>query len=221
MLAQERKSEILSELMLVDLDTNRLRVSKHTEKRVKSDLGQFFTEPRIAHFMSQMFNNNEEHIRLLDPGAGIGNLTCAAVAQLCKINHKPSTVEVTAVELDKNIIQHLERTLQFCTRLCAINNIAFTYTIVQADFIEYGVSLLKDRSALPFTQVIMNPPYKKINSNSKTRLVLKEVHVETTNLYTAFVAIAKKLLQQHGELVAITPRSFATVHTSNRSGRTF
>jgi len=31
---------------------------------------------------------------------------------------------------------------------------------------------------------------------------------ETSNLYTAFLAIAIKLLEPGGELVAITPRSF-------------
>jgi len=208
MLAQTRKSEILTELMLVDIDSTRLNVSKNTEKKIKSDLGQFFTEPRIALFMSQMFEIDEQHVKLLDPGAGIGNLTTAAITQLCKKEKKPISIDVLAVELDKNIIKYLEHTLKFCKQLCTINNISFTYTIIQEDFIDYGVSLLKNSSARTFTKVITNPPYKKINSNSKTRLALKEVNVETTNLYSAFVAIAKKLLQQGGELVAITPRSF-------------
>jgi len=54
----------------------------------------------------------------------------------------------------------------------------------------------------------MNPPYKKINSNSPHRLALRQIGVETSNLYTAFLALAIKKLVPGGELVAIVPRSF-------------
>jgi Predicted O-methyltransferase len=208
MLVQEKKSELFSELMLIDLDTQRLNFSKSTDKQIKLQLGQFFTDPRIALFMSKMFEAHVPHVNLLDPGAGMGNLTAAVITQICKRQNKPSNIEATVVELDKNLIQHLERTLEFCNRLCVINNIKFHYNIVQDDFIDYGVSHLKSNSGLVFNMIITNPPYKKINSNSKTRLKLREVGIETTNLYTAFVAIAKRMLEQGGELVAITPRSF-------------
>ncbi|HLI33572.1 MAG TPA: BsuBI/PstI family type II restriction endonuclease [Terriglobia bacterium] len=45
-------------------------------------------------------------------------------------------------------------------------------------------------------------------SNSDTRLMLREVGIETSNLYTGFLAVVLKLLSPGGELVAITPRSF-------------
>ena len=54
----------------------------------------------------------------------------------------------------------------------------------------------------------MNPPYKKIASNSSHRQALKSVGIETVNLYTGFVALALQQLDQGGELVAIIPRSF-------------
>jgi len=55
---------------------------------------------------------------------------------------------------------------------------------------------------------IVNPPYKKINSDSPERLALRAIGVETSNLYTGFLSIVLKMLAMNGELVAITPRSF-------------
>ena len=59
-----------------------------------------------------------------------------------------------------------------------------------------------------FNCAILNPPYKKINSESQTRVALREIGVETSNLYTGFLAVVLNLLEDGGELVAITPRSF-------------
>ena len=59
-----------------------------------------------------------------------------------------------------------------------------------------------------FNRAILNPPYRKIHSDSQYRLLLREIDVETGNLYSAFLAIAVRLLEPGGELVAITPRSF-------------
>jgi adenine-specific DNA-methyltransferase len=59
-----------------------------------------------------------------------------------------------------------------------------------------------------FDCAILNPPYKKINSDSETRSILRELGVETSNLYTGFLSLALMLLDPDGELVAITPRSF-------------
>ncbi len=55
---------------------------------------------------------------------------------------------------------------------------------------------------------IVNPPYKKINTDSPERMALRSVGLETSNLYTAFVGLLARLLEPGGELVAITPRSF-------------
>ena len=63
-------------------------------------------------------------------------------------------------------------------------------------------------SKTPFNAAILNPPYRKINSDSHTRRLLREAGIEATNLYTGFLALATKLLSEDGEMVAICPRSF-------------
>ena len=54
----------------------------------------------------------------------------------------------------------------------------------------------------------MNPPYKKIRSDSGHRAALRRAGIETVNLYPAFVALSLSLLGAQGQLVAIIPRSF-------------
>src|SRR5581483_6392942 len=48
----------------------------------------------------------------------------------------------------------------------------------------------------------------KIRTESQERSLLRSIGLETTNLYTGFVAVAARLLAPGGEMVAITPRSF-------------
>ncbi len=59
-----------------------------------------------------------------------------------------------------------------------------------------------------YTHAILNPPYKKINSSSNHRKLLRQVGIETVNLYTAFLALTFKLMLPGGQIVAIIPRSF-------------
>ena len=54
----------------------------------------------------------------------------------------------------------------------------------------------------------MNPPYKKIATKSEHRKALREIPLETVNLYTGFVGLSIQKLKRGGELVAIIPRSF-------------
>ncbi|MGH2517801.1 MAG: BsuBI/PstI family type II restriction endonuclease, partial [Ktedonobacterales bacterium] len=64
-----------------------------------------------------------------------------------------------------------------------------------------------DETPPPFTCAILNPPYRKISSATRHRKLLRQIGVETSNLYTGFLAAAMQLLAPQGELVAITPRS--------------
>ena len=85
----------------------------------------------------------------------------------------------------------------------------FAATVKQEDFIEAGVRLAQGLFGQErFNCIIMNPPYSKVNSDSRHRRMLRSIGVETSNLYSAFLSIAIKLLDDGGELVAITPRSF-------------
>ena len=108
---------------------------------------------------------------------------------------------------------YLSDTLQSCSNTCNQNNITWIQQVIEDDFIEHTVStLLQDNYIPKFNKVIINPPYLKIAANGNERQLLNKVKFSTGNLYSAFVGLAIKSLEEHGELVAITPRSFCNGH---------
>ncbi len=156
----------------------------------KTELGQFMTPDDVATFMVSLFPVHQgETPRLLDPGAGEGALSRAFVERF------GSDVEVTAIERDPRMVAKLTNLTEKVERL----------QVIQDDFVHLASS---NGVSSAFTHAILNPPYKKIRSNSAHRQALSAVGIETVNLYAAFAALSIQLLQSGGHLVAIIPRSF-------------
>jgi adenine-specific DNA-methyltransferase len=178
----------------------------------KSELGQFLTPQPIGDFMAGLFEGRPREVHLLDAGAGAGALTDAFVRRLCAGGSRPRGVCVTAYELDSTLIPSLKETLARCQRQCEHVGIAFSATVHNEDFIASVVPTVRGElfapSLPPFNAAIVNPPYRKIRSDSPARFLLRSAGIETSNLYTGFVALITRLLAPGGELVAITPRSF-------------
>ena len=57
-----------------------------------------------------------------------------------------------------------------------------------------------------------DPPYKKINSASEHRHILRRVRIETVNLYSAFVALSLVLMQPGASSWRSSRAVFATGH---------
>lgn len=174
-------------------DAIRRIVSGTLEPRRKAALGQFMTPSPIAQFMAGLFDDPVRPVTLLDAGAGMGSLTMAAV-------HRLQTVaSVDAWEIDPLMRKHLQDTLSF---------LRVDHTIHPEDFIQSAVQQIAFAQGRRYTHAILNPPYKKLNSDSTHRALLRKVGIETVNLYSAFVALSGLLMAKHGEVVAIIPRSF-------------
>lgn len=200
--------------LLQRLDFDRILISNQLNRNQKSKMGQFMTPISIASFMASLFDDTPcEHVQLLDPGAGIGSLTSAFVVDHCQRKNKPLTITVKAYEIDSLLFDNLEITLQECKRFTEDHSVQFAYEIRQEDFIKDSVELLQHqlfekKELQRHTHIIMNPPYHKIRSDSEHRELLSRVQIETSNLYTAFLALGIHLIRPEGQLVAITPRSF-------------
>ncbi|MFO1434727.1 MAG: Eco57I restriction-modification methylase domain-containing protein [Candidatus Competibacteraceae bacterium] len=201
--------------LLQKVDSYRLEASRKLDPERRSALGQFMTPEPVARFMASLFGDwNGNEIRLLDAGAGVGSLTAAFIAEICQRSTHPERIVSTVYELEPTLIGYLEKTLDACRKTCQSVGIHFSSKLLQEDFIHAGSECLvhdlfsKTGEESLYTHAILNPPYKKIHSLSNHRLQLRAIGVETSNLYTAFLAIAIKLLEPGGELVAITPRSF-------------
>jgi len=205
-------SGTIPSVMLVDsVDFFRLDANRKLDPEKRVDFGQFLTPPATARLMASMFEGRQDELTLLDAGAGVGSLTAAFVDEVCNRRNKPKSIYATAYEIDPTLCEYLLSTLKQCKQTCESCDVAFDCEVIQGDFIAQGANSLCNEMFSPvrrYNCAIMNPPYRKINSDSPERLALRAVGVETSNLYTGFLFILLRLLEQEGELVAITPRSF-------------
>ncbi len=205
---------VVANPLLQKVDLTRLDASRRLDKSRRGEMGQFLTPSPIAHFMASMFEAWPSEIRLLDPGAGIGSLSAAFVGEACRAQRRPKKLSLTAYEIDPLLIEYLRETVASCGQLCRNAGIEFRGEVITEDFIDSGVRLLTGgtlflgRTSESYNCAILNPPYRKIRSDSRERRLLRSIGVETSNFYTAFLSIASALLDHGGELVAITPRSF-------------
>lgn len=175
-------------------------------------LGQFLTPSHVADFMASLFDRLPESVRLIDAGAGAGALIAAFVRRACIQGSGVKSIHATTYEVDPLILPALRETHAACEALCKERGIVFSTSMHHADFIlEMAAKLSGDlfRGAPPsFNVAIVNPPYRKIGTNSPERSALRAVDLETSNLYTAFVGLLARLVENGGQLVGITPRSF-------------
>ena len=193
----------------------RVDASLKLDPKKRSALGQYMTPAPIGRFMASLFNDLTGDLGILDPGAGVGSLTAALVERLCDAVTRPHSAELVAYEIEPLLVEYLQNTLAESQVQCQSAHIKSECTIREDDFIlsypANQVDMFGSATSSAdgdFTHVIMNPPYKKINSSSDHRLALRKSGIETSNLYTAFMYLAAKRLRDGGEMVAIVPRSF-------------
>lgn len=194
------------------VDFVRLDVARKLDPDRRAVLGQFLTPAPVARLMAAMFVADRPRLRVLDAGAGIGSLSAALVEELCLRKDRPRELSLTAYEIDQELLPYLTDTIDQCRIASERAGMCFSSEILREDFIESGVAMLRGGWFAPerrtFDAVILNPPYRKIHGASRERLLLRSIGIETSNLYTAFLALVVRLLEPGGELVAITPRSF-------------
>lgn len=192
--------------MLSEIEQARLRLSTDTDAKKKSQFGQFLTPAGTAAFMAGLFPPADGICHLLDAGAGIGSLAAAFLERWRSGGLRFQRVELDAFEIDGSLHAELARTLS------KYRNDKFSATVHGEDFIHAAVDALSGglfATSLPrYSHAILNPPYKKVGSNSAHRLALRRVGIETVNLYSAFVSLTVAQAAPGGQIVAIIPRSF-------------
>jgi adenine-specific DNA-methyltransferase len=177
----------------------------------RAQLGQYFTPLQAATLLTSLPRLPQSgSIRILDAGAGSGALTAAFVARV--IREAPQLkLEIVAVEMDQHAVPFLELTLLDCKTIAAANGVAIATEVVLGDFIELSTDLLSPHRARlhGFDFVILNPPYRKLAASSSHRKAVAAEGADCPNLYAAFLTLGAQALVDGGQLVAITPRSFA------------
>lgn len=173
------------------VDSLRHEANAKLDPKKKGALGQFMTPFKIAEFMASLFVKRRNAV-LLDAGAGIGSLTLAASKVL-------NLRRAEAWELDPVMVSYLQKNLA---------DLGVPTELHEKDFILDSVNRIQFDVGTRFTHAILNPPYKKIGTDSLHRLACRQIGLETVNLYTAFFALTIMQMEQGGEIVIIIPRSF-------------
>lgn len=182
----------------------------------KKNFGQYMTPVKVAGFMSKLFNPKKDSITMLDPGAGTGILGCSVLEYLSNLDNPPKNIRFVTYEIDKDIIPYLKQSLDYSKKWLKRKNISLDYQVKSTDFILAnenvfeGNTLFKLGDSLEkFDLIISNPPYFKLSkSDKRSKAASKIVHGQP-NIYAIFMMIAALLLNDNGEMVFITPRSFS------------
>ncbi len=186
----------------------RVEVTGRLDASIQAKHGQYFTPERAAVLIAGFPSlPSRGTIKVLDPGAGSGMLTAALVERIA--TEAPElVVEVHAVEVDPALLPSLDATARMCEKWAAGHGVRVRVDVRREDLIEsstgFGAALARD-----YDLVIMNPPYGKLAASSAARRALATLGWESPNLYAAFLALGVEALRDGGQLVAITPRSFA------------
>ncbi len=194
-----------------EVELLRIRANGDLDPIRKRSFGQFFTPAPISQYMASLFSNIEGNVRLLDPGCGVGSLSAAFFDETIRRN-KAQSLYIKAYDIEDIVIPYIKETFNIFKVISQKENLQFSSEFVNDDFIisnAFNLSMdLFSNGVEKFTHAILNPPYKKIHSNSKYKKALKYAGIDSVNLYTGFVALTIMMLENNGEMVAIIPRSF-------------
>lgn len=185
-----------------------------TTDKYKKANGQFFTPKVISDFMAKLAKPNSDKISILDPGCGTAILSCSLIEKLVS-DSQIKEIELTLYETDKNVVIQTKMVADFLDKWLDNKNINFTYTIIESDFVIDNAEAFNSNSIFgtldikQFDYIISNPPYFKISKADKRTSIAKELVHGQPNIYSLFMGLSAKLLKNKGELIFITPRSFA------------
>ena len=114
------------------LEKERMSHAVETSVNHKEFFGQYFTSYPIAKFMSSLFPATDKKIKLLDPGAGIGTLSCSFMERVLKEKWNIPEIHISAYDIDKDVYNTLDENI-------ASSSSAFKksdYEIFSEDFLE-------------------------------------------------------------------------------------
>ena len=195
-------------------DSIGLTYAASTSDKHKKDNGQFFTPKQISDFMANLAKPNLDKISILDPGCGTAILSCSLIEKLVS-DSEIKEIDLTLYETDKSVVTQTKLVADYLAQWLENKNVKFNYSINELDFVIDNSeafnanSLFETENVKQFDYIISNPPYFKISKADKRASVAKELVYGQPNIYSIFMGLSAKLLKSKGELIFITPRSFA------------
>ncbi len=199
--------------MLASIEKKTLEYLNAMPKSLRKGKGQFFTPGKTARYMAEMFDlsSGKDVYTLLDPGAGTGILSAAAVeALLAREPH--AAVSLTCYETDQAVLPLLRGNLE---DIKGVLKDRFAYRIIEEDYLLSqpfeGEDGAEETDKSPkYDYVIANPPYLKIGKNDPVAQAMAKVVHGAPNLYFLFAAMSLHNLAADGQMVYIIPRSWTS-----------
>lgn len=191
------------------IESKAIEFGSKVDRILRKSLGQFFTPKEIAVYMSTLITLDISKVRILDPGAGNGILSCSLLCEILK-SEKVNEIHVDLYESDEGICELLDESFKEINELYKRTNKKLTYNLFKEDFILANINFWNDKSFMgKYDIVIANPPYYKIKKNTIDSIdVMKNIVFGQPNIYFLFMAMSIKLLVNGGQFVFITPRSY-------------
>lgn len=195
--------------------------TQHVTSTHKKVNGQFFTPIPIAQLLASFSDLSKTRIRILDPGCGTAILSCALIENLVETQNEIEQFDLVAYETDLELFPYLQKALDYLKEWLLNKGINFSCVLNSSDFVLENAAVLKENRwpnlfeetksvDKNFDIIISNPPYFKLSKYDKRVIVSQELVSGQPNIYSFFMGIAAKLLSENGELIFITPRSFAS-----------
>jgi adenine-specific DNA-methyltransferase len=184
----------------------------------KKNKGQFFTPLTISAFMGGLATlTKKKEVSILDPGCGLAILSCALVEHLIE-SGALSKISLTLYETDKEVIPHTEAVLTHLKEWCGVHKVALDYQLNETDFVLDKCDCLDGADTIfgemfreeKYDYIISNPPYFKLAKDDVHTRSCSSIVDGQTNIYALFMAICAMMLSDEGQMIFITPRSFAS-----------
>jgi adenine-specific DNA-methyltransferase len=206
------QTDILPSKMAEELARAYLKGITRDEKK---NLGQFVTPYEVAAFAARQVKISKASIKILDPGAGSGILSCALVEHL--LANRPRAIKeihLTAFEIDPLLCAVLRKVMGKLIHYGRSFDCNIIVKIHCKDFLKSSLANIQKQRSNPdiqtrFDLVICNPPYNKLATSHDVSAELSSLFDGQGNVYACFMAVAATILRENGQMIFIVPRSFA------------
>lgn len=191
------------------------RASAQKDKKHK---GQFFTPLAISRFMGNLAAASEKlDVSILDPGCGLAILSCALIEKLVE-SSGIRRIHLSLYDTDKTVIPLTKQVLDYLEVWCEEKGVALESQLREEDFVLNRCDCLEGADTIfgqaydgeKYDYIISNPPYFKIAKDDIHTRSCASIVDGQTNIYALFMSICAKLVKEGGQMIFITPRSFAS-----------
>ncbi len=202
-------------LNLAVRNTGKLIRSKSKSENIR--LGRLFTKKDTARLMASMLDidSSKTAFTVLDPGAGTGILSAAAVEEICKRAPNCKQIFLTCFETSPDFIPMLRDNLERIRKKCRHDyDVKLYITIYEENYIvdakkHYTVAFF-DTVEDKYDIIIANPPTELYEKDSSEALSAGGVTQLKISAAFLFARTASGHLEEGGQLVIMLPTTYAT-----------